>query len=243
VSRATFDLHGAPTELTFETIDGLRIHGGDMVLPSGRATDGRSLSLKIGTWPKGVIPYVIDRNVSGTLRSRIKAAIRHWQASTNIRLVARKREAMFVTFHMLAASDNRCYSTIGRPEDGPGGVWLNQRRCITPRVIHEIGHVVGLLHEQSRPDRDQYVRIVWANVRPDSKDNFEIVGKGQMAWAQGKWMTTGPYDFASVMHYYSKNYSRNGKVTVVRKDGSYIPLNRVLSDGDKATVAALYGWP
>lgn len=77
--------------------------------------------------------------------------------------------------------------------------------CLTLRgaIQHELMHVLGLLHEQSRPDRDEYVRIVWANIEPQFVQNF-----GKTNWEAVE--TFGlPYDFDSLMHYPGNAFAKS----------------------------------
>ena len=59
-------------------------------------------------------------------------------------------------------------------------------------IIHEIVHSLGFAHEQSRPDRDQFVKIDWDNVDPELVQNFEKL-------VAQEYIDLGtPYDYKSV---------------------------------------------
>ncbi len=84
---------------------------------------------------------------------------------------------------------------------------LSKSGCIYKgTVIHEILHAMGFWHEQNRPDRDNYVKISYENIRDGMADQFE-------KYTSGKYFST-PYDFKSIMHYDEYSFSKNGLKTI-----------------------------
>lgn len=101
-------------------------------------------------------------------------------------------------------------------------------------VIHELGHAIGMAHEQARPDRDKYVSIVWDNIPQAMRVNFVVNQGGYMG---------EPYDYMSVMHYGSKDFGVGGKQTIKTKGGqwdAHIGQRVGLSQTDANQLEAMY---
>jgi len=103
-------------------------------------------------------------------------------------------------------------------------------------IVHEIGHALGLSHEQSRSDRDQYVNIHLSNIRQNALGNFR----------RRSTINHTPYDFRSVMHYPANAFSINGGPTISPKpdyihQGQHMGNRHYLSAQDAAGMAKQYG--
>ena len=234
--------------LSYVTVDGMAVHAGDMVLgriedlepepplaESAKSVDQpprsrRDLSPRQDKlWPEGIVPYLIDTDISDEQRQNIEEAIRTWNEETVLSLVARSTEPNFVRFSNVASG--YCRSRIGMV-GGEQQISIPPTGCTVNTFAHEIGHAVGLWHEHQREDRDDFVTVLAENVQPHRW--------GEMG---AKHPALGPYDYASVMHYSPRGVAWNrGEVFETIPPGMSIP-SAGLSAGDIDGVARLYGKP
>ena len=249
------DAIGAVTEAYYagqlvevEEFDGQFVYEGDIVLhpemvrfeqpqlvlepgeePASLAEYNRLTARTQAHWPEGVIPYAIDPALPN--QQRITDAIAHWEEHTNLDFVAHNGEADYLYF----TTSSGCSSYIGKI-GGRQPVWLSSS-CSTGNTIHEIGHAIGLWHEQSRVDRDEHVTIHWDNIQSGREHNFQTYA--QQGWDGDEF--TADLDLGSIMMYGSYSFSGNGQPTITTKDGSTFQIQRSgLSSGDIEGVNQLY---
>lgn len=222
-----------------EKINNQYIFEGDIIVtPDETYKEKNSLLNKLQSvgrttkrWENNTVYYEIDSDLPN--QYRVYNAIEHWQQNTSLRFYPKTDTTEdYITFRVSTG----CSSSVGKIG---GQQFINLASgCSTGNTIHEIGHAVGLWHEQSRIDRDQYLIINFDNIESGKEHNFKTY---EERFYDGE-EYTDTFDFGSIMMYPAYAFSSNGLATITTLDGSTdYPYQRdALSDGDLIGISKMY---
>lgn len=208
-----------------------------------KSTDGVIIDESKYRWPNGRMHYRLFRTSAAT-NDKVRRAMRYIESRTHVKFIEIAEDAETPYHVQIIDYYNQCASVVGRDQDPPGPIkrrW--QRMYVGPRcgfssTVHELLHALGMWHEQSRVDRDQFVKIHWENILEGKEHNFEI---------QTNSISVGPYDLKSIMHYGYWFFSKapNNLVTISSKipGQNVTSRNVVMSAGDIASINRMYPPP
>jgi len=181
---------------------------GDIVLrPSERAyIDGKLTygSMVGGRWPNAIVPYEFQKGLDPKAIKAINEAIARYHEYTCIRFKKKTTENEYLSFY----KGGGCSSPIGYNKGHRNTISIGEGCYHTGIVQHEMGHSLGFYHEQSRPDRDKYIRIHFENIKKGMAYNFRKAGPGAID------SLGTPYDLESMMHYGQTAFTKNKKRTI-----------------------------
>ena len=92
-------------------------------------------------------------------------------------------------------------------------------------ILHELGHSIGFWHEMSRPDRDEHIDIIWANIKEHHRQNFDVEVNIDSLGEE--------YDPYSIMHYGSYFFTSNGRRTIRLRSGPFSSAYRESEMGQR----------
>jgi Astacin (Peptidase family M12A)/Chitobiase/beta-hexosaminidase C-terminal domain/Divergent InlB B-repeat domain len=225
----------------------------------GAQPDSLAVAYSQGLWPKvngvATVFYAIDAASDPNALSKIQAAIGTFNADFPGLLQwvpwTSSVGPNYVDIDLNAADTSGVCEADEGYEAIPMQPMTGSTNCTIGTILHEMGHVIGLLHEQSRADRDTYITVNYNNVIKGSWSNFQVLTDNQQLLAS--------YDYASVMQYIPYAFTRNGGV-VIESIPAGIPMAGYegvpaqagppgapaqpgfdYSAGDKETIQRLYG--
>ncbi len=216
------------------SVDALRAYRGKI----GNGKQAASAFFRTNLWPEGKVAYTIDPSLQPKQRTLFVEAIRELETVAQLKFSPRTTETDYIRVFTDPTAIGFSYSAVGRV-GGQQDLSLNNfgNRYT---AVHEIMHALGLMHEQSRSDRDNFVTIDFTNIGADFQSQFAIVANSN---------NRGTYDFDSVMHYPAFAFATDpSKPTIIAKPAFSQFQNKMgqsdhISTLDKRGLAEVYGPP
>lgn len=195
-------------------LTGLLLAVAVLLAPAARAG---AVETGVRAWKDASIPVWVHPDVKRTPRYRmLQRAMAEWNAAAGVRFFETPRAVPGVLYVDNRPTGARCDALVGyqrsflrdgRPVSG-GRITLG--KCSYGSVLHELGHVLGLTHEQLRADRGRYidfrpVAAVMASCRTSARGCLEAPGT---IGTPRRLQLATDYDPCSLMHYLADQSSK-----------------------------------
>jgi hypothetical protein len=150
-------------------------------------------------WPNARVNWYVDTAapVDACAVATYKTAASMMEKYTCLRFQDNVVPSSGVKSIKLTSDGTSCWAYVGMSSQSQ--VNLGGPGCQIPGIaLHEVGHAVGLIHQQSRMNRDTYVTVEWDNIKDAAVDNFKKISSGS---TYDTVVASKPYDYSSIMHY------------------------------------------
>jgi hypothetical protein len=194
------------------------VYDGDMVVPWSAIQFGGFTAQSAGVagtfgkgtlWDDAIIPFEVES--AFCCMDALRDAILFYEQNTIFQFVQRTGEDTYVRFINADPFTTSRTDNVGkRPGENPvriQGTSLSGGPVtgagLIANIQHEMGHVLGLIHEHLRSDRDKFIArnpaCTSGNMLQSVREAWIDVGQSTFVDDSAELLT--PYDFDSVMHY------------------------------------------
>ena len=185
------------------------------------------------SWENNIIPFVFSNNTDLTMKEAMWEAMDEVIRRTGVMFVERSDEPDYL-FIQDADGNSSFVGRIGGPQDVNIFNWNFEFI-----MVHELMHAIGIWHEQSASDRDNFVTVHYDYIQPGREHNFDIRPDANL---------TEFYDYDSVMHYGQYAFSILPDIlpTIETTDPGWqdeIGQRERLSNLDVVTLQDMHGGP
>ncbi|XP_070588514.1 meprin A subunit alpha-like isoform X2 [Erythrolamprus reginae] len=175
---------------------GKKLFEGDIIMPREK----NALRNDSYRW-KLPIPYKMGASIDLNTKGVILQAFEMFRLKSCIDFKPYEGEKSYLQFEKL----DGCWSHVGDLQNGQY-VSIGSRCEYKDTVEHELLHALGFYHEQSRTDRDDYVKIWWNEIIDGKAYNFDKYDDSFIS------DLNTPYDYESVLHYGPYSFNKNSNV-------------------------------
>lgn len=237
-SQSSLKVFNPRKQIRFALKEDYAVAGEDVLLgqPSKNLVSSLAInySEEVVLWPNGVVPFVIDSNISVQTREIIFQAVDELARDTHIRFVIHEGQKDFIVF---TNQKDLCASYVGKV-GGAQPIFINSE-CKKTQILHEMLHALGFIHEHQRKIRDDYLLVFDNQIKDEKIINFDIMPD---AFQKVYDNISNELDFESLMIYPSNSFVKKPSMSSILIKNNLTPIysNTSLSRGDIEKINNLY---